>query len=107
MLPSSATRVPTPPPPSVANDRVHERSLKRFELVTKEVDRGVISAYMALAEGDEELLSTKSEWGKKPVLPAEAAVDRYLDDSEWEQVERRSGRGPHIQGFPYFTSKKQ
>jgi len=30
----------------------------------------------------------------------ERAVDRYLDDDEWERRERAEGRGVHIQRLP-------
>jgi len=30
----------------------------------------------------------------------ERALDRYLDDDEWERQERAEGRGVHIQRLP-------
>jgi len=29
------------------------------------------------------------------------AIDRYLDDAEWAEEERKEGRGPVIQRFPW------
>jgi hypothetical protein len=75
--------------------------------VTKEMDDGVARAYVALAEdGDSEpdVASLKAEKEKESRRVArtleERALDRYLDDDEWERRERAEGRGVHIQRLP-------
>jgi hypothetical protein len=98
--------------PSVGpSSRAAERAGKRLQTVTKEVDWRIAKAYVALAEDDDG--SSKKEEGKLvPVDTAEAletlAIDRYLDDAEWEESERRAGRGVSIQRFPFgdFDSKQ-
>jgi hypothetical protein len=78
-----------------------------FQHVTKETDDGVAQAYVALAAEDSELASDviplKAE-GEKVVSRRvagrtieERAVNRYLDDDEWERREKAEGRGVHIQ----------
>jgi hypothetical protein len=88
--------------------RVHAQV--SLQHVTKETDGGIAQAYVALAEdGDSEpdVASLKAEGEKEPrrVAPTritleERALDRYLDDDEWERRERAEGRGVHIQRFP-------
>jgi hypothetical protein len=88
--------------------RVHAQvSLQR---VTKETDGRIAQAYVALAEDSDsepDLASLKAEGEKESrrVAPTritleERALDRYLDDEEWERRERAEGRGVHIQRFP-------
>jgi hypothetical protein len=89
--------------------RVHAHvSLKQ---VTKEMDDGIAQAYVALAEdggSESDVASFKAEGEKESrrVAPTrvtleERALDRYLDDDEWERQERAEGRGVHIQRFPF------
>ncbi|KAI0322544.1 hypothetical protein OF83DRAFT_1049061 [Amylostereum chailletii] len=91
-----------------AHAREVERAQKRFQFVTKEVDWRVAQAYVALAES-EPGRSDKYEGEKKEFSPFpngssegldSRAVDRYLDDDEWEEQERRAGRGVRIERFP-------
>ena len=92
--------------------RVHAQvSLQRM---TKETDDRIAQAYVALAEdSDSELdvapLKAEAEGEKESwrfgVAPTrttleERALDRYLDDDEWERRERAEGRGVHIERFP-------
>ncbi|TFY82833.1 hypothetical protein EWM64_g1175 [Hericium alpestre] len=92
-----------------AEARNLERAQKRFQFVTKEVDWRVAKTYVALAEteGDDHRQkegSSKEGEGTKALAAGgssargreEAAVDRYLDDDEWEARERREGRGIKI-----------
>jgi hypothetical protein len=82
-----------------------------LQQVAKETDGGIAQAYVALAEdGDSEpdLASLKAEAEKESRRVAatrmtleERALDRYLDDDEWERRERAEGRGVHIQRFPF------
>ena len=78
--------------------------------VTKETDDGIAQAYVALAEDSDsepDFASLKAEGEKKEsrrVAPKritleERALDRYLDDDEWERRERAEGRGVCIQRF--------
>lgn len=78
--------------------------------MTKEVDWRVAKAYVALAEDDdgddsskkESLdMKTKTTFNQEKVTIEVQAIDRYLDDAEWEENERKQGRGVSIQGFPY------
>lgn len=108
-LPPSS-RVPsssTTPPFGAEQVRVRERAEKRFAFVTKEVDYRIAKAYVALAEGDLELDGGVKKVEGKPAVEIGAeglAVDSYLDDTEWEEAERRAGRKPQVLGFPYFKA---
>lgn len=80
--------------------------------MTKEVDYRVAKAYVAIAdefsdsdtvdEGEGKLDAEK----KKSVRLGQSqstesrAVDRYLDDEEWETNELRAGRMPRLPSFP-------
>ena len=79
--------------------------------MTKESDDGVAQAYVALAEDSDptgsdvlplkvegEKVSRRVDRAKHTV--EERAVDRYLDDDEWERRERAEGRGVYIQRVP-------
>lgn len=99
--------------------------------MTKETDWDVARAYVALAEqnldtdadddsaaalegkeyGREKMVARVEEGGggddngaPRPdgVSMEERAVDRYMDDDEWEERERREGRGVSIPRFPLF-----
>lgn len=82
-----------------------------LQRVTKETDSGIAQAYVALAEDSDlepDVTSLKAEGEKdsRRVAPTritleERALDRYLDDDEWERRERAEGRGIHIQRFPF------
>jgi hypothetical protein len=75
------------------------------------MDDGIAQAYVALAEdggSESDVASFKAEGEKESrrVAPTrvtleERALDRYLDDDEWERRERAEGRGVHIQRFPF------
>jgi hypothetical protein len=81
-----------------------------LQQVTKEADDGIAQAYVALAEDSDsepDVASLKAEGEKESrrVAPTritleERALDRYLDDDEWERRERVEGRGVHIQRIP-------
>ena len=94
-----------------------------MQTLTKEVDWRVAKAYVALA--DPELVAAdlaegwKQETGDKAGKPKRTApvdggarssnleataIDRYLDDEEWERQERAQGRGVSIPRFPLFES---
>lgn len=72
------------------------------------MDDGVAQAYVALAQDSDsepDLASLKAEEEKKESRRVartieERALDRYLDDDEWERRERAEGRGVHIQRLP-------
>jgi len=88
--------------------RVHAQV--SLQQVTKEADDGIAQAYVALAEDSDsepDVASLKAEGEKESrrVAPTritleERALDRYLDDDEWERRERAEGRGVYIQRFP-------
>lgn len=87
--------------------------------MTKEVDTSIAKVYVSLAEqrndlegeyelGKEGSLNPFKET-KSPGIPSEGslegrAIDRFLDDEEWEARERREGRGVSIPKFPLFES---
>ncbi|KZT07653.1 uncharacterized protein LAESUDRAFT_651034 [Laetiporus sulphureus 93-53] len=100
--------------------RARERAEKRFQVLTKEADWRVARAYVAVADVDDpdesgELKSKSKSFESTLDMPKqrrvggsaegrleERAIDRYLDDEEWEERERREGRGISIPSFPYF-----
>ncbi|KAI0690616.1 hypothetical protein BC835DRAFT_1363551 [Cytidiella melzeri] len=106
--------------------RARERSERRFQIVTKEVDPRVAKAYVALsADLDSETTArmefvkplTDKNWNtmydrdKRRAALGEGsssleatAIDRYLDDEDWERSEREQGRGVSIPRFPLFGS---
>lgn len=91
-----------------------EQAQKRFQFVTKEVDWRVAKAYVMLADGDDKGTDDGGskegkDWkefskkdqpglggGNRDELEGRA-VDRYLDDDEWET---RTGGKVDIQRFP-------
>ena len=108
--------------------RARERAEKRFAFVTKEVDYRIAKAYVAIADefsdddywdipGDvmadkkEEMLRTTAGDGaeggdiKGTNRNVEArAIERYLDDDEWEQAELRAGRTPRPASFALHSN---
>ncbi|KIO34359.1 hypothetical protein M407DRAFT_64472 [Tulasnella calospora MUT 4182] len=108
-------RTPSPPPPDIQErleQRAKERAAKRFQFVTKEVDHSIARAYVALADGNsnEDLAEVKkksvpdSSVGNAAQGLEGRAVDRYMDDEEWEAQQRAQGLLPKLQGFPFFNS---
>jgi hypothetical protein len=106
-----------PAPPDIVEEarRTRERAQKRFQFVTKEVDWRVAQAYVALAEDNEAGSSGsrgpggKEDGEKKEGMDAGStrseplenrAVERYMDDEEWETQERAAGRGVCVPRFP-------
>jgi len=104
--------------PALGEARRVERAEKRLQTVTKEIDWRVAKAYVAIAQDSDppempEKKSGNHEGGlrKTPFLAPERpsqrgaveneAIDRYLDDTEWEEQERKEGRGLVIQKFPW------
>ncbi|KDQ19360.1 hypothetical protein BOTBODRAFT_51790 [Botryobasidium botryosum FD-172 SS1] len=114
LLPPGTSRSPTPPSPSALRELELERSAKRFSLVTKEVDEGVVRAYLSLAEGDDGAFDKEGQEksgisgtaSDRRAVPEGMAVDRYMNDAEWEEAERRAGRASKIQGFPFSSLGK-
>lgn len=93
---------------SPSPSRVAERAGKRLQTVTKEVDWRIAQAYVALAEDEDGTVVKKEIPDYKRPSSNEAsgsleamAIDRYLDDTEWEASERRAGRGVSLQKFPF------
>lgn len=96
--------------------RAREKAANRFQAVTKEIDWQVANTYVALAElaPNDDSYSKEAGEKKAQVLSNEVpvgvssleatAVDCYLDDDEWEQRERREGRGVAIPRFPLFDA---
>jgi len=108
--------------------RVHERAQKRFQMLTKERDSRVAKAYIAVADLDnldgqnvEHSKATSVDDTPEKVHETlrkrhvgsssdasvsgqsnleERALDRYLNDDEWEERERRDGRKVSIAAFP-------
>ena len=114
----SPTSKPPPEDPVLGEARRIERAERRLQTVTKEIDWRVAKAYVAIAQDSDpsegsEKKSGKYEGGlrKTPILESEGssqgsaleneAIDRYLDDGEWEEQERKEGRGLMVQKFPW------
>ena len=89
-------------------------------MVTKETDWRVAKAYVAIAqEPDPSEVLVKKEKSdnykadfRKMLVSNSAgssrngpiendAIDRYLEDAEWEEQERKEGRAPTVQRFPW------
>ncbi len=97
--------------------RTRVRAQVSLQQVTKEVDDGIAQAYVALAEeshSEPDFTSLKAEGekearrvGRTGVTLEERALDRYLDDDEWERQERAEGRGVRIQRFPIGGSREK
>lgn len=120
ILPPNARVPATPVDPQEQSSRdqhrARERAEKRLQVLTKEVDWRVAKAYVALADVDpnvdgEAELEYESKKNGKEDKPSRdnsrdaetlegRAIDRYLDDDEWEQREIREGRGVSIPKFP-------
>jgi hypothetical protein len=91
------------------------RAQVALQHVTRETDGGIAQAYVALAEGSDserDVASLKAEEEKKESRRVartleERALDRYLNDDEWERQERAEGRGVRIQRFPVGGSQDE
>lgn len=110
------TSKPPPEDPALAETRRVERAEKRLQTVTKETDWRVAKAYIALAQGSDPHAKEKPDnwnrglWGISGSVsggssqkggPENDAIEQYLEDSEWEEQERKDGRGPVMQQFPW------
>ncbi|KAJ6577155.1 hypothetical protein B0H19DRAFT_1207732 [Mycena capillaripes] len=89
--------------------RARERAGKRLQTLTKEVDWRVARAYIALADDPDEAATfarKQKELGASAAAPLEAvAVDRYLDDLEWEAEQLRAGKAARILPYPIRSEK--
>lgn len=96
-----------------------ERAETRFQAMTKETDRGVAKAYVALAglpdeAGEIKQYEKENGLRKRRVTSSEddgaggylegRAMDRYFDDEEWEAGERAEGRNAALPPFPYVAA---
>ncbi|KAF9061420.1 hypothetical protein BDP27DRAFT_1429015 [Rhodocollybia butyracea] len=81
--------------------RTRERAEKRLQTMTKEVDWRVAKAYVALAEDadSQEFELKRKETGSVPGMKLSPssdlemlALDKYLDDDEWEASQNRVGQ---------------
>jgi hypothetical protein len=78
-------------------------------MLTKEVDRSIARAYVALADDEHEqearALKLKEVSGHTTAVSASSlerlAIETYLDDLEWEAEEIKAGRQPHPSRFPF------
>ncbi|KZV64423.1 hypothetical protein PENSPDRAFT_745393 [Peniophora sp. CONT] len=120
---SGSTSPPPPPDPEMEARRARERARKRFQFVTKEVDWRVAQAYVALADdeaghADRDARNAKAAEKEKaevthdddappPARLEGRAVDSYLDDAEWEERERRAGRGVRIERLPVASGSSR
>ncbi|KAI0254949.1 hypothetical protein BJV78DRAFT_1350650, partial [Lactifluus subvellereus] len=111
-LPQSHSQLASGISPEEEAQQTRVRAQVAFQRVTKETDWGIAQAYVALAEDSDsepDVTSLKLEGAEKKSQQGigraartrtaleERAVDRYLDDDEWERQERAKGRGVHIQ----------
>ncbi|KAI9061008.1 hypothetical protein FKP32DRAFT_1576789, partial [Trametes sanguinea] len=94
-----------------------ERAETRFQSMTKETDRDVAKAYVALAGLPDGEVSDFKEYQEEKGLRKRRirgsedrdakvsvegrAMDRYYDDDDWEASERAEGRNPALPSFPY------
>jgi len=92
-------------------DIVRKRAEKRLQILTKEADWRIAKAYVALAEDDHEDPDPRKEKAQEKTAGATSsggaarmletrAIDSYLDDTNWEEAERRAGRGVLVPKFP-------
>ena len=93
--------------------RARERAEKRLQTLTREVDWRVAKAYVALADDPDEAENYGFKMKERSFAPTTdtsgaglsrlgmMAVNRYLDDDEWEARERREGRMASVSRFPY------
>lgn len=118
-LPPSHKLRAAPSPEAIISSEEHkerersrklEQARKRFQFVTKEVDWRVAKAYVAVADHDDEHVDIDSDNAKEAKALQEKdtrqlrrgeglegrAVDRYLDDDDWEN---EAGRRVSIQRF--------
>lgn len=108
------TNQPLPSPSAGLEEREKkrksERAAKQFQFVTKELDWSIAKAYVTLAEDSEDAgeHTMKGKEAGRPVVHldrAESAVERYLDDEEWEKDQIKAGIMPRISPFPFFAGK--
>jgi hypothetical protein len=105
---------------------VRERAVKRLQTLTKEVDWRIAHAYVALADDEHEQearafkvkeVSRSLDVSHTPSLKSTAttsgtrleslAIERYLDDLEWEAEEIKAGRNPSLPKFPFGDFRSQ
>lgn len=125
ILLSPTSKLP-PEDPGLAEARRVERAEKRLQMVTKETDWRVAKAYVALVQDLGPSASAKEKSDNLEMGPREMpgpaaggspkkgtlendAVEQYLEDAEWEEQERKDGRGPMIQQFTWgsFARKSE
>ncbi|KAH9902808.1 hypothetical protein C8Q73DRAFT_22608 [Cubamyces lactineus] len=120
--PSSRPPPPLSPAQQQADDErqarlARERAETRFQAMTKERDRDVAKAYVALAALSDGEGRDYTDYGKEKGLRKRRAhagedheaggrtegraIDHYYDDEEWEGNERAEGRKPSLSPFPY------
>jgi len=130
ILPSGAKAHPSPITTKTKKDKgretelVRQRAVKGLQTLTKEVDWRIARAYVALADDEHDQEARVSKLKEFPgSLDSTAsfdsetaisgtrleclAVERYLDDLEWEAEEIKAGRRPVLSRFPFggFTDK--
>jgi hypothetical protein len=107
---------------------VRERSVKRLQTLTKEVDWRIAKVYVELADDEHEqearaskvkevsgsldvpvphTSSSKSRASISGTRLESLAIERYLDDLEWEAVEIKAGRQPNLMKFPFCDFRSQ
>lgn len=111
VLPPSAKSLPVTREanPDAGARRVREKAEKRLQMLTKEVDWRVAKAYVALADDpDEEAVHSfkYKETGAIGASTLEArATDQYLEDQEWEEEQRRTGKRISLKSLPLLRGK--
>lgn len=112
LLPPTDEKPPPPPPEAKEQEERGRkaRAAKQFQFVTKEVDWGVAQAYIAIAdnvEADDDYGMKRKEAGRSraEIGTAGGAVERYMDDDEWEKQQIKAGVAPRILPFPFFAPK--
>lgn len=122
MLPPSARGIQGPENAETPDEqqereahRTREKAIKRLQTLTKEVDWRVAQAYVALAEDpvadpdeEEELARKRKESSiAGPSNLEERAIERYLDDDEWEDQRKRDTEvGPSTNESTYSEKNK-
>jgi len=98
----SPTSEPTPQGPALVEARRVERAEKRLQM---DSDPSEISGKKEKSDNHEDgrrkVPVSESEGSSQTGALESDAIDQYLDDTEWEEQERKQGRGPAIQRFPW------
>ena len=97
--------------------RAQEQAEKRFQVLTKETDWRIAKAYVALAldpdivdedgcskkEGSTQKIGASPECRVQGYSTEARAINKYMNDDQWEVAQRAAGYSVEIPGFPPFS----